>query len=498
MKWLLGLVSRESLRRRVRFARYRSFRVDASWYCFWVNTDGAPFLSPPEVFGARRSRLIEALSASGGLRAILSAGWPRTRNFGHNLFPFRAESHFLYLVGRHIEGALLTIVDGRACLYAPEPDPEMELWAGPQRTLASYEDELGLEVRPISELPSGPFCTLPPQDEETALWLGELIERELEPQSGGQLTGDDATLADAMVGLRLVHDEAGIQQLRYAAMVSSEAHLAGMRTTRGASREAQIRGRMEGKIGEFGLAPAYTSIVTTQGQILHAAESLGTLAPGQMLLCDVGAETREGFAGDITRTWPVAGAFSSTQDDLYSLVLFIQKEAIERVRAGVNFLDIHRATVRRLGEGLAQLGILKGALDELYDSGAISVFFPHGLGHLLGVDVHDMEDLGDRAGYGPQERSTHPAEIPLRMNRDLAANMVVTIEPGFYQVPLLLKRARANRRVNQLIQWDRLAQFSDVSGIRIEDDVRVTEGAPEVLSRDCPKEKAALQECLEA
>jgi Xaa-Pro aminopeptidase len=222
---------------------------------------------------------------------------------------------------------------------------------------------------------------------------------------------------------------------------------------------------------------------------LHAASSAGALSPGDLILCDVGGETPEGYTADITRTWPVSGEFSPTQRDIYVLVLAVQKAAVAGAVSGVNYAALHERAGRAFAEGLAELGILRGSSDELFESGAASLFFPHGLGHLLGLDVHDMEDLGDRAGYGSGAvRSLHPAFTALRLNRTLLPGMCVTIEPGFYQVPLLLERARADNAVRHLVNWDRLADFSDVRGIRIEDDVLITEREPEVLSRDAPKE----------
>ncbi|HXK19573.1 MAG TPA: Xaa-Pro aminopeptidase, partial [Polyangiaceae bacterium] len=289
------------------------------------------------------------------------AGQSRPRNFQHNRFPFRAESHFLYLVGRSIEGAALFIQPSGATLYAPPADPEAELWTGPMPTLDDLAKELGIEVRPLDELSGvGDAAALPPQDWESALWLSELLDRDVEPGSGSELTGADLELADAMIALRLTHDAAAVEQLREAAQVTCRAHVAGMRRTRAGEREANVRAAMEAEITAGGCGTAYGSIVTVHGEVLHNERHDGLLGAADLLLADVGAETREGFAGDVTRVWPVSGQFSATQKALYEVVLASQLAAIAAVAPGVRYLDVHRAAGLALVEGLLGLGILRG------------------------------------------------------------------------------------------------------------------------------------------
>lgn len=463
----------------------------------------SPASSPVSVFTERRSRLLELLGKTAAGNAELegmafAAGWSRPRNFAHNVFPFRAESHFLYLVGRHIEGAVLLFTEGKWELLVLPSDPEAALWHGPQKSEQEWQDELCLPVRSFDQfsLSGAPerIAILPPQDEESAAWVSQIMGRDVTAQSGPDLRGIDELLAHAMVELRLTHDEADLQQMRFAGRATSRAHLAGMRATRRAQTEAMVRGVMEGQLISQGLSPAYTSIVTTHGEVLHAATSRGKITDGDLLLCDVGGETEEGFAADITRTWPTSGRFSSTQRDIYQLVLTVQKNAIFAARANADYVRLHWAALREMAAGLVGLGILRGAPDDLVELGAASIFFPHGLGHLLGVDVHDMEDLGDRAGYGPgRTRSEHVAQAALRLDRELKPGMVMTIEPGFYQVPMLLERARRDARLQSMVNWNRLEAFADVRGIRIEDDVLITASEPEVLSSGAPKEIDELE-----
>jgi Xaa-Pro aminopeptidase len=441
--------------------------------------------SDAQAFAERRARLSSRLRGP----ALLVAGQSRPRNFQHNRFPFRAESHFLYLVGRSIEGAALFIQPSGAVLFAPPADPEAELWTGPMPTLDELGNELGLEVRPLDELRgASDVASLPPQDLETALWLSELLDRDLEPGDGGELAGADLELAEAMIALRLSHDAAAVEQLREAAQVTCRAHVAGMRATRVGEREANVRAAMEAEITAAGCGTAYGSIVTVHGEVLHNERHDGLLGAADLLLADVGAETPEGFAGDVTRVWPVSGRFSATQRALYEVVLASQRAAIAAVAPGVRYLDVHRAAGLQLVEGLLALGILRGEARDLYGRGAAALFFPHGVGHLLGIDVHDMEDLGDRAGYAPgRSRATTPGDRYLRLDRDLVAGMCVTVEPGFYQIPRILSRPEEVGDLESALNRAELARFADVRGIRIEDDVLVTASGSEVLSASVPK-----------
>jgi Xaa-Pro aminopeptidase len=359
-------------------------------------------------------------------------------------------------------------------------------------SLDELASELLVEVRPAAELRGLPLlaecAALPPQDYESALWLSELTGRDLQPGSGAELTGADERLAEAMIDLRLVHDSAAIDQLRQAAQVTERAHRAGMARARRAQREAGIRAAMEAEIMAAGFSTAYGSIVTVHGEILHNARHDGLLAEGELLLCDVGAETPEGFAGDVTRTWPVSGRFSGSQRAIYELVLTAQRAALASVKPGVRYRDVHRVAGGTLVDGLVALGILRGDAGELAADGAAALFFPHGVGHLLGLDVHDMEDLGDRAGYAPgRSRAATPAERYLRLDRDLIPGMAVTIEPGFYQIPRILADPAELGALAGALDREVLRRYADVRGIRIEDDVLVTATGCEVLTSGVPK-----------
>lgn len=441
---------------------------------------------------ARRARISNRL---GEATALLAAGGSRPRTYAGNPYAFRAGSHFLYLVGVGLEDAMLVHAAGEWTLFMQPPADDDALWHGPTMTLDALSSELGIAIRPRSELEtqlSGRrVMTLPSMDPATNARLSHLLGR---PVEIGVLPEVDGPLADALIAARLIHDEAAVREMRRAAEATAAAHLAGMRVTRPGILEGRVRAAMEAEFIARNMTCAYNPIVTVHGEVLHNHHHHHTLGPKDLLLADVGAESQGGFAGDVTRTWPVAGKFSPTQKDVYEVVLAAQRATVEAVRPGVRYRDLHLLSCRELARGLVALGILRGDPEELVADGVVMLLFPHGVGHVIGLDVHDMEDLGDRAGYAPgRTRAKEFGVRYLRLDRDLEPGMAVTIEPGIYFVPAILENEALTAKAGDRLVRSRLAAFADVRGIRIEDDVLVTAGEPEVFSAAVPKDVAAIE-----
>ena len=216
------------------------------------------------------------------------------------------------------------------------------------------------------------------------------------------------------------------------------------------------------------------------------------------MLADVGAEAPSGWASDITRTWPVSGRFSPTQRAIYDVVLAAHDACIAAANPGVEYRELHLLACRVLAAGLVELGILRGEPDSLVEQDAHALFFPHGVGHLLGLDVHDMEDLGDIAGYAPgRRRSDRFGLAYLRLDRPLQPDMAITVEPGFYLVPSILQNPDHRERYRTVVNWERLAQFADVRGIRIEDDVLITPSGCEVLTAALPTVAPQIEQLVD-
>ncbi|WP_016951024.1 aminopeptidase P family protein [Anabaena sp. PCC 7108] len=430
--------------------------------------------------------------------AILWSGSSSPRNFLANTFPFRANSHFLYFAGIPLQNAAIRLESGNLQLFIDDPHPSSALWHGEMPTREEIAAKIGADdARPMAELEDylENAATLPVQDAATWTQQTQLLDRWVLPKN--QLAGIDLELAKAIVSLRLTHDAAALVELRKAAAVSVEAHKAGMAATPQAKLEAEVRAAMEAVIMSQNMTTAYTSIVTVHGEVLHNGHYYNSLQPGDLLLADVGAETETGWAADITRTYPVSGKFSSTQRDIYDIVLAAHDACIENIAPDVEYAEIHLLAATVIAEGLVDLGILQGKPEDLVKMDLHALFFPHGIGHLLGLDVHDMEDLGDVAGYDEgRKRSDRFGLSYLRLNRPLRPGMLVTIEPGFYQVPAILNNPKTRSQYQYLVNWERLEQFADVRGIRIEDDVLVTETGREVLTADLPNQASAVEDLL--
>nr|WP_204105101.1 aminopeptidase P family protein [Spirulina major] len=430
--------------------------------------------------------------------AILWSGCARSRNFPANKFPFRASSHFLYFAGLPLENAAIRLQEGKLTLYWDNPAPESTLWHGQQGDRDEIAAQIGADAAyPLTELCDRPqdAATIALPDPITYQQQINILNRPLPLPQHSQ--GQDLALIKAIISLRLTHDRSALSELQKAANVAVEAHKTGMTTARKAKTEAEVRGAMEGVIIAQNMTCSYNSIVTIQGEVLHNEHYHNPLQPGDLILADVGAETSLGWASDITRTFPVTGKFSPTQREIYNLVLAAQDRCIDRLAPGVEYRDIHLLAALTITEGLVDLGILRGNPAELVDRDAHALFFPHGIGHLLGLDVHDMEDLGDLAGYAEgRQRSDRFGLGYLRLDRPLRSGMLVTIEPGFYQVPALLQNPEMRAKYKDAVNWERLEQFADVRGIRIEDDVLVTESGSEVLTEKLPKCAENIEELV--
>ncbi|RAQ40423.1 Xaa-Pro aminopeptidase [Arthrospira sp. O9.13F] len=425
---------------------------------------------------------------------LLWSGGVRSRNFPANIYPFRASSHFLYFAGLSLVDTVIHLEGGKLTLFMDDPDPDSALWHGDSPSRDRLAEIIGANSAfPKSELTqkSHNAATVRVQDPATLAEMERIVKRPV--MAPAAAVGQDLALIKAIINLRLCHDDAALSELKKAATVTVKAHQSGILATPTASHESDIRAAMEAVIIAYNMTCSYNSIVTTEGQVLHNELYHNPLKSGDLLLADVGAETPGGWAGDVTRTWPVSGTFSPTQADIYDIVLAAHDACIEQVKPGVEYRDIHLLAAAVITEGLVDLGILRGQVTELVEKDAHALFFPHGIGHLLGLDVHDMEDLGDLAGYAPgRKRSDRFGLGFLRLNRPLAPGMLVTIEPGFYQVPAILNHPPNRETYRDMVNWEQLEKFADVRGIRIEDDVLVTDSGREVLTAALPSQRHHL------
>ena len=452
------------------------------------------------VYAQRRTRVHDALGSTSGL---VFAGEARPRNYAGNTYPYRADSTFLYLTGLQLPGAVLLLEAGRSVLYCEELPDDDSIWHGPQPSEADILRATGIdEIRPIALA----FTEVKSADERGELGVLPAVDplarvaqvQQLRPNWPCNarlpaLCEADALLVQAVIAARLIHDQAAISDMRQCAKATKAGHLAGMQATRAGRYEYEVQAAIEGRFIEHGATQAYSCIISVHGEVLHNFGHDNLMRDGDLLLVDAGAE-HDGWAADVTRTWPVSGKYSPTQRALYEIVLQAEVDAIAQVRPGVRYRDVHLTAARTLTRGLVDLKILNGDVDGLVERGVHAMFFPHGVGHIIGLDVHDMENFGDLAGYAPgRERSTQFGLGYLRLDRDLVEGMAVTVEPGFYQVPGILQGMAAPYFEDKTINRNELAKYADVRGIRIEDDVLCTNGAPEVFSAEIPKSVADVE-----
>jgi Xaa-Pro aminopeptidase len=449
-------------------------------------------------YRARREQL--RANVDGG--AILIPGnTDAPMNYPDNPYPFRQDSHFLYSVGISEAGmAAVVEPDGRETLYGRPSDPDDMVWHGPRPHVGDHAAAAGFDrSADIAEL-SGNVARLrsagvrvhylPPYRAERTLRLAELLE--IDPGAVGD--GASRPLMHAVSRQRSVKSDAEIAEIEDALTVTAEMYRAAMALARPGRTEAEVAGTLQARALVHGRRQSFLPIVSVRGEVLHNHSYGNTLADGDLMVIDSGAESPLGYASDITRTFPVNGHFSPRQREIYEVVLAAQIAAIGAASPERSNRDLHLLAARTIASGLADLGLMRGDVDDAVASGAHALFFPHGIGHMLGLDVHDMEDLGDIVGYPEGEsRSSQFGLNFLRMTRRLEPGFVITVEPGIYFIPALIDRWRADGRHAEFIDFDRVETYRGFGGIRIEDDVLITATGSRVLGPGIPKTVADVE-----
>ncbi|MDP2915751.1 MAG: M24B family metallopeptidase, partial [Candidatus Aminicenantes bacterium] len=295
---------------------------------------------------------------------------------------------------------------------------------------------------------------------------------------------------------RSLKSEDEIAEIETALKTTYKMYITAMHMAQPGIWEKDIAGRVDGLAIADGGATAFPTILTKNGQILHNHAHGNLLKKGDLLVVDAGAESPLHYAADITRTIPVGGKFTAKQNDVYEIVLSAQETAIQAIKPGLKYREIHLATARVIAHGMKSLGLMKGDIEEAILQGAHALFFPHGLGHMLGLDVHDMENLGENhVGYDDTvQRSKQFGLAYLRLAKELKPGFVLTVEPGIYFIPALIDKWKKEGKFTDFIAYDKLAAYRDFGGIRIEDDVLVTKDGHKVLGRPIPKKPAKIEE----
>jgi Xaa-Pro aminopeptidase len=277
-------------------------------------------------------------------------------------------------------------------------------------------------------------------------------------------------------------------------------HIAAMRATQVGKKEYEIVAELYGTAKRLGGELAYPAILSINGQTLHNHYHGNELTSGRLVLNDSGVELEMGYCGDITRTFPVDKKFTQQQREIYEIVLEMEELVIESLKPGIQYRDCHIASNRLMLNKFKDLGIVNGDVEEMLEAGVGGMFMPHGLGHMIGLDVHDMEDLGEKfVGYNKDiERSAQMGLKSLRLAKELAEGFVITVEPGIYFIPQLIDKLKADKQYLDFVNYDKLEQYRDFGGIRIEDDILITKDGYQVLGEHIPKTVAEIEDLRHA
>ena len=405
-------------------------------------------------------------------------------NYPDNTYEFRQDSTFVYFFGQSHPGyaAVLDVDNNEDIFFGNDVDIDDIIWMGPQPSVKELAHEVGVEKsmplgclkeyinKAISQRRKIHF--LPPYRHDNMMLLEELTGI----HASMTRTHASQELIKAVVDLRSVKEACEIIEIDKACNVGYEMHTAAMRLCKPGVSEQYIAGVLDGIASSYGRMVSFATILTQHGETLHNHDHSHLLQAGKLMLTDAGAELMNYYCSDHTRTIPVGGKFSPRQRDVYNLVLACHDKALELAKPGVTYKSVHLDVCKVLTQGLKDLGLMKGNVEDAVAAGAHAMFLPHGLGHMMGLDVHDMENLGQiNVGYDDETRPSDQFGLAsLRMGRRLQEGFVITDEPGCYFIPALVEKWKAEKINNEFMNFDAIEKYYDFGGIRIEDDILIT------------------------
>ena len=447
----------------------------------------------------RRKKLCESFNE--GILLFLGND-ESSMNYTDNTYPFRQDSSFLYFFGFHHTPGLAAVIDpveNRAILFGDEATIDTIVWTGPQPTLKEQADIAGIsEVQPLSDLKA---CLakantqgrtvhfLPPYRPEHTLKLSEWLG--IAPSAVD--TRKSIAFIKAVVNLRNYKTAEEVAEIDRATTISYQMHVAGMRAAKEGMKEYEIMSIIHQTALENGCSLSFPIICTTHGETLHNHNYSFTLRKEDMLLIDAGAELPSGYCGDISSTMPVSGKFTGRQRTINTILAEAHRNSVLALKPGIPFRDIYYLASKTIVEGMKSIGLMKGDVTEAVIAGAHALFFQCGLGHMMGLDVHDMENLGEVwVGYNGEPKSTQFGLKSLRLARPLEPGFVLTVEPGIYFIPTLIDMWSAEKRFSEFVNYDEVLKWKDFGGVRNEEDYLITNEGYRLLGD--PNEKAQLME----
>lgn len=456
-----------------------------------------------EIYTNRRKKLKDTVS--NGI-ALFLGNMESPMNYPANTFHFRQDSSFLYFFGLDFPG-LAGIIDfdsGNDYIFGNDVDIDDIIWMGPQVSIKENAEKAGVNLtHPLSKLSDfisaaikqgRKIHILPPYRGENKIWLEQLLG--ISAARIGEYASVE--LIKAVVDLRSVKEAGEIEEIKKACATGYEMHVTAMKMAKPGVWEQHIAGTIEGIAAAGGGMISFPIILSQNGETLHNHDHSQILQKGRLMLTDAGAESLLHYASDFTRTVPVGGKFTQKQREIYEIVLAANNIATELTQPGKTYKSVHLAACEVIASGLKNLGLMKGDVKEAVANGAHTLFFPHGLGHMMGLDVHDMEDLGQiYVGFDEETRPSNQFGIAaLRLGRRLQPGFVVTNEPGIYFIPALIDQWQRDKTNADFINFDKVNEYRDFGGIRLEDDILVTETGSEIIGKRVPVEPGEVEKIV--
>lgn len=459
-----------------------------------------------ETYISRRARLRELVNS--GIIILFGNNESPCNYPANGYYPFRQDSSFLYFFGQNRDGlvGVIDVDNATETLIGNDIDIEDIVWYGAVDSIKDMAEQVGVgNTAPMNELRN--ICDkavsqnrkihfLPPYRHDTMIVISDLLG--IHPYK--QKEAASLELINAVVKLRSVKEQQEIEEIERACEIGYEMHTLAMRLTKPGITEKFIGGQMTGIAQSLGAMTSFSTIFTQHGEIMHGCPSMEKLQEGRLVLCDAGAETINNYCSDNTRTYPVNGKFDNRQIEIYRIVEECHDYVLEVAKPGVKYFDVHLDMCRLMAGRLKEVGLMKGNTDEAVTAGAHAMFLPHGLGHMMGMDVHDMEGLGQiHVGFDKETRPNLEqfGTNCLRMGRRLEKGFVLTDEPGIYFIPALIDEWREKSLHKEFINYDLLETYKDFGGIRIEDDILITDDGCRFLGeKRIPYHPADIEEFM--
>jgi Xaa-Pro aminopeptidase len=447
-----------------------------------------------QVYIQRREQLKSKLT--NGL-VLLLGNEDSSMNYKDNCYPFRQDSTFLYYIGIDQPGlaAIIDLDENKEILFGEDAGIDDIIWTGPQPLIRELAESVGIaasdnnaklaSLLAAARKAQRPIQILPPYRPENKIKLANWLDTPV-----AQLHQfESELLIRSVIAQREIKEEREVAEMDKAVSISADMHLAAIQHARPGMKEYELAAQVEAiALANYGRL-SYPVILTINGQTLHNHYHGNTIQEGHMVLVDAGAETSMHYAGDLTRTFPAGKQFTSRQRDLYNVVLQSLNHAVSLLRPGIQYKEVHTQACIKLVEGLTAVGLMKGEAEAAVAAGAHTMFFQCGLGHMIGLDVHDMEDLGEPlVGYDDQlKKSKEFGWKSLRLGKSLKAGFALTVEPGIYIIPELIDRWKAEQKHTSFINYELLNDYRNFGGIRIEDNFVITPNGSKKLGKSLPK-----------